>query len=215
MGSGTQLVRLKLGFQASLGLLTTFPRLPAPYPRNVTTHHVRCQDSGPRWTEGALWEAGSLHLMEWALACYIYNPFLLKGLQKSPRFGVVVVMTGSYTPALLVCRVDMGLVAIREKGGGAGRAGGQEKSYYRQSRPHCGWTCGGSNDQIWVSKPGLQKEKCEIFIFFYEVLSILKDPVFLVTPLGMVDVGSSQPEICGGGEEGGGGGGPGWGRGRG
>lgn len=151
--------------------------------------------------------------MEWTLACYIYSPVLLKGLQKSTTLG------GGwwYTPALLVCRVHMGLGAIREKGVGAGRAGGQKKTYYRQSRLHCGWTRGllhrGSNDQIWVSKPGLQKEKCEIFIFFHEVFTILKDPVFLVTPLGMVDVGSSQPEICGSGEEGeGGGAGVGWGR---
>lgn len=59
---------------------------------------------------------------------------------------------------------------------------------------------GGSDDQIWVSKTGLQKEKWGIFIFSHNALGILKDPVLLVTLLGMVDVGS-QPEICGGGEE--------------
>lgn len=60
---------------------------------------------------------------------------------------------------------------------------------------------GGSDDQIWVSKTGLQKEKWGIFVFSHKVLAILKDPVFLVTLLGMVDV-ASQPEICGDGKEG-------------
>lgn len=45
--------------------------------------------------------------------------------------------------------------------------------------------------------------------FSHEVLTILKGPVSLVTSLGMVDVGSSQPDICGGCEEGVAG--PGWG----
>lgn len=52
----------------------------------------------------------------------------------------------------------------------------------------------GSDDQIWVSKTGLQEEKWGIFLFSHKVLAILKDPVFLVTLLAMVDVGF-QPEI--------------------
>lgn len=129
----TQLVRPRLGFQASLGPLTMFPKMPGPYPRNVKTHCAQCQDSGPGWTEGL---AGG----------WIFEPDRDDTSLLYLQSPLPCCVSGSHNPMASTVGDDrksypssVGLLGACWSGGHGGEEG-PGRAGYEQFRLFCVWT---------------------------------------------------------------------------
>lgn len=122
--------------KAAAGILSfpriLFPRLPAPCPRNVRLHCGKSQDSGPRWTEGAL-RGAWLSVPDGSDTCLLYLQSQVLPTTVSPEVmthrpaGTRGGQHRKLYPALLVCLPGACQPGYHKGGGGVGRMGGEGK----------------------------------------------------------------------------------------